>query len=274
MTMPLTPPALWPGSVLVARRELGGIARNKTVLFQLAFFGIAFPALQGLWATPGTAGFQNLNLGLVAFVPYAGALPAVLQAFAGERAERTLGPLLATPLQNGSIFLGKLTAAYLPALAASTLALGVFALVLQLSPPEPAAPVVPPDLPGVSPDQVAQVAAEYRRLHGLVPELGAAGLGRALLFGAVAGTALVVVGLIASTRAETLKAAQTLAGLLNIPLLIGTLYAGSKVLDSTVAVLVTALLALPLLAAALVVVARQWRREEAVLGRAGRARCR
>jgi ABC-2 type transport system permease protein len=63
---------------------------------------------------------QLLNAFLFFFMIYTGALPASLASYSmvGEKVERSLEPLLATPASDGEILLGKALAALLPPLVA------------------------------------------------------------------------------------------------------------------------------------------------------------
>jgi ABC-2 type transport system permease protein len=63
---------------------------------------------------------QYLNAFLFFFMIYTGALPASMASYSmvGEKVERSLEPLLATPATDGEILLGKGIAALLPPLAA------------------------------------------------------------------------------------------------------------------------------------------------------------
>ena len=63
---------------------------------------------------------QTLNAFLFFFMIYTGVLPATIAAYSlvGEKVERSLEPLLATPASDGEILLGKGIAALLPPLLA------------------------------------------------------------------------------------------------------------------------------------------------------------
>jgi ABC-2 type transport system permease protein len=63
---------------------------------------------------------QMLNAFLFFFMIYTGALPASLASYSlvGEKVERSLEPLLATPASDGEILLGKALAALVPPLVA------------------------------------------------------------------------------------------------------------------------------------------------------------
>src|SRR6201996_3480857 len=61
---------------------------------------------------------KMLNAFLFFFMIYTGALPATLASYSlvGEKVERSLEPLLATPASDGEILLGKALAALVPPL--------------------------------------------------------------------------------------------------------------------------------------------------------------
>jgi len=255
-------PSVWQGTVLVAGRELGELRRNRQVLFQFVVFGTVFPVFLALTLRPTGGAPQNFAFVVIAIAPHLGTLPAILQAFVGERAERTLAPLLATPLANQSIFLGKVLAVYLPALCVGALGLGIFATTVALSPPEqPNLPALPP---GVTPESLGFPTVQ--------PGVTAAQLGEAFALSLAVGLAVLVLGIVASTRTNTVKSAQTLAALLGLPIYAGVAFLSFRLTSSPLQVLTGALIAVPVLLLALFAVARKWRREEAILGRAGRAR--
>src|SRR5439155_5620709 len=111
--------------------------------------------------------------------PYIAGLQAALTAFVGEREHGTLGPLLATPLPNASIFAGKLLgAAYIPSLVTS--GVGFFAFVLFL---------------GGKPADPLKVVS-----HGTLVETIALSL--------VAGFAMVVIGVLVGSKAKSVRGAQ------------------------------------------------------------------
>ena len=73
---------------------------------------------------------QFLSLFLV--LPILGAMTVATYSVVGERASRSLEPLLATPLSTGELLLGKSLAAALPAALGSWAAFGIFAAATAL----------------------------------------------------------------------------------------------------------------------------------------------
>ena len=102
--------------VIVFRKELKELLHTRRALWlwlvQLAIFlgvfGVYFPVTQrGLWLS-GSAWAAMLYLFVPAFIANA----VVADSFAGERERKTLETLLATPLSESAIFLGKALAAF------------------------------------------------------------------------------------------------------------------------------------------------------------------
>src|SRR5438552_732324 len=126
------PPAQ--GAVVVMRRELRALLQDRRSVTMMVIFGLLLPILIANGAI-GSKGKPALVLGIMTEVlvfPYIAGLQAALTAFVGEREHGTLGPLLATPLSNVSIFAGKLLgAAYVPSLATSAIGFTAFLLFLR-----------------------------------------------------------------------------------------------------------------------------------------------
>ena len=104
---PLSPLA---GTFVVMRRELRALLQDRRSVTMMIIFGLALPILIASGGV-GAKGKPNVVLAILTEVlvfPYIAGLQAALTAFVGEREHGTLGPLLATPLANISIFGGKL----------------------------------------------------------------------------------------------------------------------------------------------------------------------
>ncbi len=106
----------------IARKELKVISRKKSIMF----YTVAIPFLLAfVWSlvirNEVASGIpSNLQLGaestLYFFVVLAAVLPSTIAGYSivGEKIEKTLEPLLATPTTDGEILLGKSLAAFLP----------------------------------------------------------------------------------------------------------------------------------------------------------------
>ena len=172
----------------------------------------------------------------VLLLPIAG-LQAALTAFVGEREHGTLGPLLATPLSNVSIFAGKLLgAAYVPSLATSAIGFTAFLLFLR----------------GKTSDPLTIVA------HSVLIETVALSL--------IAGFAMVVFGLLLGSKSKSVRGAQAITAVVVFPVIFGVQVLAQVVLNhrawfawGVMLVLVAAIVA------SLWLAARVWNREEALV---------
>jgi len=70
---------------------------------------------------------------VVGFFPTSFSLVIALETFVGEKERKSLEPLLATPLTNGQLYLGKMLASVIPPLFASYLGIGVYLVGLALT---------------------------------------------------------------------------------------------------------------------------------------------
>src|SRR5437879_4108678 len=118
-----------PGTWVVMRRELRALLQDRRSVVLIVIFGLVFPSLIANSALNSRTK-APLALGILTQVlvfPYIAGLQSAITAFVGEREHGTLGPLLATPLSNVSIFAGKLLgAAYIPSMATGALGFAAF----------------------------------------------------------------------------------------------------------------------------------------------------
>jgi uncharacterized membrane protein SpoIIM required for sporulation len=73
---------------------------------------------------------------LVGFIPASFSLITALESFVGERERNSLEALLAMPISDGALYLGKLVSSLLPPLLSSCVAMSVFALSLRFGHPD------------------------------------------------------------------------------------------------------------------------------------------
>jgi len=120
----------------IARKELKVISRKKSIMF----YTIALPLLMAVLfslvirnqVASGIPTAQQLQLGagsiIYLYVVLAAALPSTIAAYSivGEKIEKTLEPLLATPTTDGEILLGKSIAAFLPPLLSTWAGVSIF----------------------------------------------------------------------------------------------------------------------------------------------------
>jgi ABC-2 type transport system permease protein len=101
--------------IMLARR----VMRIALVALPLAL-GVGFSQIVAFGHLPASALPRTLDAFLFFFIMYTGALPAGIAAYSvvGEKVERSLEPLLATPATDTEILLGKGLAALVPPLCA------------------------------------------------------------------------------------------------------------------------------------------------------------
>ncbi len=154
----------------IVRKEWAELYKNTLIVLTVLFLPIIFAALPLviLWSTSDYEGVvdeaanalpaqmtqfcQGLSSGacsqvfiasqfIVLFMMLPLLIPATLAPYSivGEKTQRTLEPLLATPVSTGDLLLAKNLAATLPAIGSTWLAFGLFALGGRLLIPDPAA---------------------------------------------------------------------------------------------------------------------------------------
>lgn len=121
---------------ILTRKEFAVFRRKKYILYSL----IALPLLLSL-LLPATVFFsgaasemsraelgQILSSEVMIFVMLAAILPTVIGAYSiiGEKVEKSLEPLLATPATDGELLLGKSLAAFVPSVGATYAAIALF----------------------------------------------------------------------------------------------------------------------------------------------------
>ncbi len=131
-------------TLALARREVRDGIRDWRIITPVLFLTFGFPVLmyqlalmardmfQTQW---GVAGIETrvlpLLLMVVGFFPSSVALIIALETFVGERERRSLEPLLATPLSDTQLYLGKSLAALFLPLVASGLGITVYMLLFS-----------------------------------------------------------------------------------------------------------------------------------------------
>ena len=142
---------------VIVTKEWAEVFKNRFVLFTVAFLPLIFTALpllmlgsigsigaaQGLTSTDMPADFANLCPGIseaecgeyflvsqfmLMFMMLPLAIPVTFASYSivGEKATRTLEPVLATPISTLELLLGKALAAIIPAITATWLSFGLF----------------------------------------------------------------------------------------------------------------------------------------------------
>src|SRR5438105_8685845 len=182
------------GTFVVMRRELRALLQDRRSVTMMLIFGLVLPIVIANGAI-GARGRPDIVLVIMTEVlvfPYIAGLQAALTAFVGEREHGTLGPLLATPLSNVSIFAGKLLgAAYVPSLATS--AVGFIAFLTFLH--------------GKESDPLTIVARST--------------LIETALLSLIAGFAMVVFGLLIGSKSKSVRGAQAITAVVVFPVIFG-----------------------------------------------------
>jgi ABC-2 type transport system permease protein len=127
-------------SWIVATKDLSLFKRNRYILYSL----IALPVLVGivlpvvyLFLLPSDVSAETVtllvNLSTTYFVIIAVVLPTVIgsYSFVGEKIEKSLEPLLATPTTDGELLFGKSLASFLPCMGATYVGSAVFVAMVD-----------------------------------------------------------------------------------------------------------------------------------------------
>jgi ABC-2 type transport system permease protein len=228
-----------PGAFVVMRRELRALLQDRRSVTMMFVFGLVVPIVVASGAI-GSRGSPSVVLGVMTEVlvfPYIAGLQAALTAFIGERENGTLGPLLATPLANASIFAGKLLgSAYIPSLATSVVGLTAFIVFLH----------------GREADPLQIVS------HATLIETIALAL--------VAGLAMVVLGLLIGSKAKSVRGAQAITAVVVFPVIFGVQILAQVVLNHNAWVAWSLIVVLALaIIASVALSAHIWNREEALV---------
>ncbi len=144
----------------IVRKEWGEVFRHRMVLFSVAFMPLIFaaiplgmlysmrgvtdaseitdignllemaPMLCGSLAQLECAQFLLLQQFMILFLLVPVIIPVTIASYSivGEKTARTLEPLLATPITTGELLAGKTLAAAIPAIVATLVGFGIFAV--------------------------------------------------------------------------------------------------------------------------------------------------
>jgi len=135
----------WQLALVVARREVSNGARDWRIVVPILLLTLIFPLLMNFTAQitldfverygasiVGTRLIPFLLM-IVGFFPISFSLVIALESFAGERERLSLEPLLATPISDAALYLGKVLASLALPLAASLLGISVYLGALWFS---------------------------------------------------------------------------------------------------------------------------------------------
>jgi len=114
----------WQNVATIARKDMTIMLSRRALRIALVALplglAVLFSTIIARGSIPADLLPRTLNSFLFFFMIYTGALPASIASYSmvGEKVERSLEPLLATPASDGEILLGKGVAALLPPLVA------------------------------------------------------------------------------------------------------------------------------------------------------------
>lgn len=128
----------WRMVLTLVSREVRDTLRDWRLVTPIVILTLFFPVLMSFVANMAlrwVAKYGSPIIGerlipfmlmVVGFFPISFSLVIALETFVGERERRSLEPLLATPLTDAQLYLGKTLAALIPPLLASYLGIGVY----------------------------------------------------------------------------------------------------------------------------------------------------
>ncbi len=134
----------WRGTWLVSRREIRDQIHDWRIVAPLIGLALFLPLLMNFTAQQVVHFVQKYGANIVAerlfpflmmvvgFFPSSISLVVALEGFAGERERRTIEPLLAAPLTDAQLYVGKLLAVLFLPLSVSYFAVGVYVLGMHL----------------------------------------------------------------------------------------------------------------------------------------------
>ena len=190
-------------SWIIAAKELKIFRRKRSIILGTIFFplllDVLFP-LVILYAQSKSGGIpasylpELLNAFAFFFVIAAATLPSAIASYSivGEKVEKSLEPLLATPTTDGEILLGKSIAAFIPPALASWVGLSAFMVLM---------------------DRLTSNALGYL----LYPNWS---IGVIFLLIPIAAVLSIELSVIASSRVSDVRSANSIGGLMFIPFMV------------------------------------------------------
>jgi ABC-2 type transport system permease protein len=126
----------------IVMKDFSVFRTKKSIIFSLTLFpilfGVGLPAV--IWLLMRRASFPPaiiatlLNAFSFFFIILPNLIPVTLASYSiiGEKAEKSLEPLLSTPATDGEILLGKGLAAFLPSIAATYAGATIFMVLADI----------------------------------------------------------------------------------------------------------------------------------------------
>lgn len=131
-------------ALIITRREIKDTLRDWRIVMPILVLVLGFPVLANFVAASGLSFVARYGAELVlerlfpflmlvvGFFPSTFSLVIALETFVGEKERHSLEPLLATPLSDLQLYVGKLLAATIPPVVASYLGMLAYTLLLGL----------------------------------------------------------------------------------------------------------------------------------------------
>jgi uncharacterized membrane protein SpoIIM required for sporulation len=135
----------WHMALIVTRREVRDSFRDWRIIVPIIILTLVFPAIANFTASRLlnfteqfgaeliTERLVPFLLLVVGFFPMSFSLVIALETFVGEKERKSLEPLLATPLTNKQLYLGKMLAAIIPPMSTSYLGIAVYLVGLIIT---------------------------------------------------------------------------------------------------------------------------------------------
>jgi uncharacterized membrane protein SpoIIM required for sporulation len=132
-------------ALIVTRREVRDSFRDWRIIIPIVILTLVFPGLANFTAARLVNFTEQFGADLISerlvpflllvvgFFPMSFSLVIALETFAGEKERKSLEPLLATPLTNTQLYIGKMLAAVIPPMSASYLGILVYLTGLRFS---------------------------------------------------------------------------------------------------------------------------------------------
>lgn len=190
-------PRDWRMAMVVARREIIDSFRDWRIMTPIILLTLFFPGLMNFAAGRMLAFVSDYGAEIIAtqlipflllvvgFFPMSFSLIIALETFVGEKERKSLEPLLATPLTDRQLYLGKMVAVLVPPLLAAYLGIAVYLIGLYIN-------------------------------VGWTPSLQL--LGQTLALTTIQGIIMVAAAVVISSQTTSVRAANLLASFIIVPM--------------------------------------------------------
>lgn len=130
-------------STIVAK-DLAEVKKNKMILVPLLVMPIIFAVILPVSTVFGLEEANGEDVALLLYMIGSGMIPLFVlipaaisnviaaYSFVGEKTEKTLEPLLATPISDNEVLLGKILAAFIPAMVATIVAFVLLTVIVDM----------------------------------------------------------------------------------------------------------------------------------------------